>query len=193
MSCRTQGKIVSITCCRYTWQNWSIQAKTGLVLELSTLPLTNELSSGKHMLSSNTQSSHFSMPITNESDILWNEERQKMNWILLLGPGLFFVAEKRLNKQEPRLFLYKAAAGPRRFSSAGRCSFICMMQMCLMHSNAAGGTCNGLFWTNENDKHLFWCCLNMFFCPRRMRHHTHVFIWRLGLKVHQYERNDTEA
>lgn len=89
MSCRTQGKIVSITCCRYTWQNWSIQAKTGLVFELSTLPLTNELSSGKHMLSSNTQSSHFSMPITNESDILWNEERQKMNGILLLGPGLF--------------------------------------------------------------------------------------------------------
>lgn len=95
MSCRTWGKIVRITCCRYTWQNWSIQAKTGLVCELRTLPLTNELSSGKHMLSSNTQSSHFSMPITNESDILWNEERQKMNGILLLGPGLFFLSPKR--------------------------------------------------------------------------------------------------
>lgn len=96
MSCRTRGKIVRITCCRYTWQNWSIQAKTGLVCELRTLPLTNELSSGKHMLSSNTQSSHFSMPITNESDILWNEERQKMNGILLLGPGLFFCHRKEI-------------------------------------------------------------------------------------------------
>lgn len=48
------------------------------------------------------------MPITDESDVLRNKERQKTNEILFVKLARF-VGEKRLNKQDPRLFLCKAA------------------------------------------------------------------------------------